>query len=376
MYFGSRLLLLLLICPFYIKANIYTPFETKGATECEYFILMKNDKKYFVKTGEKVDKEIQNMTFLRDHAVECIPLMMPDSSIEQKTLITEFMSGSKYGFEMIEDLYSGSITHDAFLRFQFQAIQLLEQFYSIPIDSGNKNSIRVFGGRVQQRIKDLLNDQDTISVQSDNGEITLRSILNSPITYHCKNGTYQFSNLLKIVDDFLELNDQLPQTGHFVLHGDFHAPNLCKDAEKLVLVDLSDVMYGEDPAWELGKWLNHLSRLHKVVSIRHNDKPDPLISFSFDGTHLELYDQSEDYCKLEDIRRKAVEQFAGMIRVDKELMNVKTAAAEFIVNISTLRRHMIKFPDSTRGILTCIIKSYLNLKSRFSPDIAHICCDH
>lgn len=342
-----------------------TPFHTNGATNCSYCLLETNEGKYFVKTGEKVSKEINNIIFLEKNSVTCIPRLAKGTSFENEIMITEFIPNSDHGFKMINDFHSGKISSESFLKFQSNALNLLQQFYRIPEFAKVNMDPGVFTGRINQRIQDLLLDQDKIVVKSDDGDLPLRLLLNAPILYRSKNNTHHLPSLLEIAEEVNVMLRELPPLKKHVLHGDFHAPNICMNENKeLVLVDLSDIMLLEEPAWDLGKWLNHFTRLYRVVASRGENQPDLEISFSFIDSTIVIEDYHQEL-SLEKIRREAVSQFANMIAVDRDLIDVKTSAAEFIVNLSTLRRHMMRFPHSTRGVLACIADSYLDFKKRF-----------
>lgn len=340
------------------------PFNTNGATDCSYYILHTEAAKYFVKTGEKVDKEIRNITFLYQNNVTCIPFLISGSSEENQIMISEFISHSDYGLQMIKDFHANIISNEDFLAFQSKALNLLKYFYKIKLPEDTSESI-VFAHRANQRMNDLLRDQDEIIVDCDTGKIKLSSIINTPIIYQEHNKRIEFPNLVELVYEFNNMVYQLPALKKFVLHGDFHAPNLCmNDHQELILVDLSDIMYGEEAAWDLGKWLNHVTRLYRVVENRTKKEPDPLISFSLFQSNIYLENHHKTI-PLELVRNEAVKQFASMIEADINLTYAKAAAAEFIVNISTLRRHMMRFPNSTRGVLICILTSFLEFKDKF-----------
>lgn len=373
-----KLVALCLLLSFPLSADLYSyliqtglpitsiiPIHTNGATDCSYYIIDTKYLKYFVKTGEKVDKEIKNITFLRKNSVTCIPNLSSTTSYENKILITDFISHSDYGLRMVNAFHSGQISTENFLNFQSQALGLLKEFYRITPPENETTCSGVFSGRINQRIQDLLANQDEIMTPTDNGELTLRSMLNAPIEYRDHKSSYHLPCLLEIAEEFSSMLKQLPELRKYVLHGDFHAPNICmNDDSQLVLVDLSDVMLQEEPVWDLGKWLNHFTRLYRVVNERTKDKPDSLISFSFVDSCIRIEDRHIGPLT-DDIRKEAIRTFALLIDEERELIDVKSRAAECIVNFSTLRRHMLRFPDSARGVLVSIIDSYLAFKQCF-----------
>lgn len=124
-------------------------------------------------------------------------------------------------------------------------------------------------------------------------------------------------------------------------------------------------MYYEDPCWDLGKWLNHINRLHNVVNMRITGVPDPEINFKYAENLLILEDSHLSSFDLHVINQKAFKTFATMIDSPTELVAVRAKAAEFIVNISTLKRHINRFPCATTSVVSCILNSFLEFEENY-----------
>jgi hypothetical protein len=340
-----------------------------GATDCEFYEYRSKDKSFFIKTGEKVDKEIKNINFLLEGGVGCVPQIYPGTSLLEKVLVEEFFQCPEYGFETVERYHKNEISLDEMLYFQNKALALLQEFYALKLsDDTVFQDSYIFSARVRDRLNLLLQDQIYIKKEELNAEngFFLSDILRTPIILVQGSKKTFFPSIVEIVEDFIDKVSCLPKIKKRVLHGDFHAPNLVKDSVgRLRAIDLSDVMYGEDPCWDLGKWLNHINRFYRIVAHRGEKMPSLDSFFSIKQDYIEIEDKSFDQSTLNKVNEEAIHLFANMVESPKDLIAVKTKAAEFIVNVSTLKRHAEKFPSSVKDVILCILTSYQAFQSGF-----------
>lgn len=353
----------------YIITNI-APLKTNGATDCQYFLVETLDNKFFVKMGEKVNREIENLIFLSNHGVKFIPKIFPGTSVASSFLVEEFFEKNDYGYNIVNQFHANHVDENTFLNFQAKAFDLLKEFYKlrVPIEG---NSSTVFDKRAAQRLEDLLKEQDVIYISKDilgtETGISLRDMLHLPIRFSQSVINVECQSVVEMTTTFVAMMKRIPKIPHKILHGDFHPPNITQDnIGGLHPVDLSDVMYDEDPSWDLGKWLNHINRLYKVVAKRSSNYSDQEIIFDISQDNLLIVeDRSIKNPALERINLEAVIYFSKMIDAPSDLVSVRAAAAEFIVNISTFKRHLNRFPFSTKAVFVCIIESYLQFQKKF-----------
>lgn len=228
----------------------------------------------------------------------------------------------------------------------------------------------MFNGRLEQRLKDMQSEQDNTFISKDDLDtrqgLSLRDLLNVPIIYSKDLMQKKLPSISEMVSTFIKKINQLPQIRKRILHGDFHAPNITKDALGLIhFVDFSDVLFGEDPTWDLGKWLNHVNRLYRMVARRLDHSKESGLSFLFCDGIIYLNDTQPSNPKLKEINNKAILTFSKMVDAPYDLVAVRASAAEFIVNVSTLKRHIKFFPYTTKLVVVCIIDSYVKFLDKF-----------
>ncbi|MBN8828013.1 MAG: hypothetical protein J0H68_04840 [Sphingobacteriia bacterium] len=341
------------------------PVSTLGATECSYFIAEYADgKKKFIKTGEKVDLEVKNLNLLQPFNLTSIPLMYKESS--HNILISEYLNYPHAGNDAVNKLYN-DFNLNEFIEFQEKVFLALKELYDIQVN--NKSSkTRMFKDRAEERIKDLIKD-NTIHKLG----LSLKEIVETDIIYNHHNYIPSIEkmtkNVISILNDLPEVNNKR------VIHGDFHPPNITMDINyNIKLIDLSDIKYNEDPSWDLGKWLNFIKRFHWVVKLR-SDKYSSNENYNHlkENIRVNFKDNkffvSDSYVKpnvIKYINDKAIEKFAEITKEDKYLIEIRSAAAEYIVNLSTLKRHLHHYPETFEIVLYCVIDSYLNFIEKWN----------
>lgn len=350
---------------------------TKGATDCIYLVVtLKDGQKRFVKAGEKVDQEVKNILYLTKNGVDVIPPALFGSSEHNRILVTELFVNPDYGSEMVHKLHLGEVDIAQFLSFQNDVFRGLEQFYHIPVESNEnkEEGSKMFAVRSQERLEALLAEQDTVAISGifmDGVDVLLKNILHFPIQYLKSGNKFNLPGLVAMNADFKDnCIKQLPQTESRIIHGDFHAPNIAVDLyDSIRIIDISDVRYREDPNWDLGKWLNYLKIFFRAAERRNLAESDYNIHFSITENRINLTDFNESKIDpeiLAEISDKAVQKFASMIKSSADLVQLRSAAAEFVVNLSTLRRHIKKYPQTVKNVLSCLCESYIYFKERFN----------
>ncbi len=341
--------------------------STMGATDCTYFILSTNQgKHYFVKCGEKVDLEVANYQFLLAKGIHAISAIYPGTSSENKILIIEFADHAAFGAQVVEDFHEQRLTAQDLMLFQQKVCQAAAEIYRLEEDANLVNSCQLLEKRAQERLVQLLEDQDTkeiVSQQVENSKNNrLISFLTFPIIYKQNEKIQEIISIEQMVQVFCEKMAQVPALKfNRILHGDFHAPNISQDLQgNIKLIDLSDVKYHEDIAWDLGKWLNYINRFYRVAKLRSNDTPDQDTRIDIKEKTLYITTNLLINHQLKRINQAMIEQFAELSCEEPSLLKLRAQAAEFVVNLSTLKRHFLYHPQTVNLILSCIVETYLN----------------
>lgn len=346
--------------------------DTAGATDCVYMgCSLDNGDERFIKVGEKVDKEVSNIEKLRNRGVRSIPPLYEGSNSDRRILITELLPNPNAGYESVKRLYEGEISTAEFLELQNKSFEALHEFYQITVDRKEDYSSQMFDVRTQQRMADLLAERHLVipaRFLHSQGDVMLDTLLNKPIEYQKKRASvFNAPSVIDMHKNFVDVITMIPQIKPKVIHGDFHAPNIAlTNDNEVCIIDISDVRFGEDPTWDLGKWLNYFNRFYRASEIRASEQADPLVKFSL-GEKVVLEDSADvriEKSSIEEINTQAVENFAKMIDEDEQIIALRSAAAEFAVNISTLRRHAIGYPQTVKNVLACICESYIHFKDK------------
>lgn len=344
--------------------------KTEGATDCVYYKTTLTDgRTIFIKAGEKVDQEVQNIAKLNTLGVHSIPSVERGSSSEIKILVTEFLEKPNFGFETTQAFHNCAVTEKEFLDFQNRAFDVLTQFYSIPVAQDTTFRSEMFDVRMLGRLQEMLNDNEVkldLGASSD-AHVSLHDLLDMPIQYtsdeHCEN----FSSVIGMCNEAVDMTQGTQLIKPRVIHGDFHAPNIALNSRgETVLIDMSDVRYKEDPAWDLGKWLNYIERFHRVAPLRAGLDAGQEIELSVKESGIELRTHIRKSGDVGDIRESAVEKFSEMLGEDSGTIAKRAMAAEFVVNISTLRRHARMFPNTVPSVLSCICNSFTKFRNTYA----------
>lgn len=265
----------------YLISNNYqleslTPIRTSGATDCSYYVAsLSNGEKIFIKKGDKVDKEVRVITKLSRLGIhEHIPELYHGSSENEQILITKFFNDSTAGYKEVNEFYSGKIACDSFREFNYLALDALEELYKKD-DFNTAYRTEMFDIRAKDRLTSIFHDEK-LTFPCHGEKCDLSKILNLPITYFNNDGdSIMLPPVATMNAIFTEKVTKIPGLKARIVHGDFHPPNIVRDDNrKIHIVDWSDVRFGEDPSWDLGKWSNYLKRFYRVALARQSGEDD------------------------------------------------------------------------------------------------------
>lgn len=340
-----------MIIPFIKLSDIgyYREINTLGATECKYYEGYDiNLGHIFIKIGEKVEKEIQN--YLIDIS-SSINIFLPILAIiGSNGIVLPFANKNNYGFNEVDAIWNSEIHLPKFIDFQKKAFNILNtiSFY-------RKNSIffsksNMFINRLEERISALGHLKDNLIFCDKNLEISIGELLYSKIPYYDGEKWITLPPLEKMIDNlFSSLNkgyEWQPRT----IHGDFQASNIVCLGDKLYVSDISDIRHNEDISWDMAKWINYLSKFHLIVKHRNSATTFKIANIKF---------------LKESLREKIVFEAINSIcsknsDINPEKFLQRVVLGEFSVNISTLKRHYLKFPNSVPIVIKAIAENYIS----------------
>lgn len=353
-----------LAVPFTLK-----PLATRGATRTYYYLLTLADADYFVKYGEKVDLEVANQLRLDDSLP--IPPIGPGTSLEMGVLVRPVLSNPSFGYDLVETLHSSPMEVEEFISVQQRIFERAFLLYGQPANATTPS--KFFTQRIGQRLDALVSEPEIDRCLKFAGlpeALASRELFSYPILYRSQ--TEDSILTPSICEMVREFNRQFMSISEirtrYRIHGDMHPPNVVyHDPLGILFIDLSDICDSEDPCWDLGKWMNHVKRLHTVVQKRDLQDADGDITLGFESSRIELCDSTYyPVDRTELIGQAGVSQYASFLQEPAELIALRSKGAEFVANINTLKRHVELYPLMTKRLLCLIVQSYLEWNRAFN----------
>ena len=333
------------------------PIATRGATKTYYYHLVLPEGSYFVKWGEKVLNEITSQLRFETHETPFAPLSFGTSE-ENGILVRPVLSEPDFGYNFVDQLYKKTTSLETFLKTQDEILDRVSILYTSYSPSRSKS--KLFTAKLLERMSALESDPtlNTFLMKADINSLDQQALFNLPILFQ---GTAKLPSIKQMVEEFEVRFERIPELKNkFLVHGDMHPPNISKDDRYgIVLIDLSDLRPHEDPCWDLGKWLNHIRRLHLVVEKRETIQSDPEIIIRKTVSQIELFDYTLYPDGFEKIDEAAIKKIAAILGEDPSLIRVRTKGAEFVANVNTFRRHIRQYPKITKRLLCLIAESYI-----------------
>ena len=335
------------------------PYITRGATKTYYYRLTLPWGEFFVKYGEKVLQEIKcQLQFGMDNTLSFPPLSR-GTSIEKGILVRPFLSDPGFGYQLVDRLYDGSVSLEEFLAIQDEIFEKIKNLYTLSYSPETKSTF--FTIRLLDRMSTLLADPalNDFLDETDLDGLKQEDLFTLPIIYQKQ---VWLPPIVQMVTNFAAKFEKIPElSNRYLVHGDLHPPNIARDKIfGIVMIDLSDIKMHEDPCWDLGKWLNHIHRLHPVVKKRDSSEIDREISLKKTEKGIELEDCTIYPKWLREIDLAAITKIADILGEPIDLIRVRVKAAEFVANINTLKRHIEQFPNMTKRLLCIISDSYID----------------
>lgn len=347
----------------YLKKNGYHPihcskFPTHGATQCKYYVvILKNGMKLFIKIGENVNYEIDNLNYLVKCGISSLPVALSGSDSTKRILITKLISSSQLGYDLVNLFHQGKVSFHKMLDFQKKSFALLERLYLLPYERKKLP----YPQNPHERIifaLDSLSKETRIIKLTDDIKISLNKIIELPIS------TQGNSNIISVMDMCKSIKNIFAKIQSFslrrVTHGDFHPPNIIGDSfGSLNLIDYADVAYYDNPCWDIGKWLNYIKRFYIIASMRSVKHHDIEMAAQVNAKGIFLYNLAlKKAISTIFIEKQAEKLFSFLTGLNERQIRLEGALCQFLVNVYTLKRHATLYPHTTKRILYFIKESY------------------
>lgn len=321
--------------------------DTRGATNCSYFESHHPHLGHlFIKRGEKVTQEIENYLRFRP-LVSDRCLLDPVGTLDDDTLVLPYADDSLRGFLAVEHLWSGYTSVGEFESFQCNVFSLFSELYDCTLESTlKKTKSSMMTDRVDSRIAQLVEMGD-YPVNGPTGNlVTVSQLLNHSVPVSVGSKLHHAPSLLRMVERLSPWLGAAYSYPPCAIHADPQPSNVIEYLKALKIVDLSDIRVHEDVSWDLAKWMNYIARFHGVVRARgrtgiDNDNVSPPSATT-----------------LRQLRSALLSQITGALPIDLHELHQRTLLGEFVVNLSTIRRHILRFPEVASLLLEAVVESY------------------
>lgn len=324
---------------------------TKGATDCEYFRVESFDSMdLFVKRGEKVRAEIENYETLSE-ALDSRYFLQPVGVIDENTIALPLAEEPEFGFEAVETLWDYPESLPQFLQLQQEVFRGLCHLYKSRNSHSPQNGrSHLFAERVSERISLLEEMKDEILTSSYLSGLSVGDLLYKGVLVEKDGLIIEEASLIDMAN---QLHEQLTEPYSYrscLIHADPQVSNILRFEGSTRIIDLSDLKNGEDPAWDIGKWVNYVCRFHNIVKQRND------VSSIDEQTRVLSEETSER------LRSDIVQQVSAAVGANPAELARRGILAEFVVNLNTLRRHLVKFPHVATGVIEAIHETFINAK--------------
>lgn len=347
----------------YLKEHGYCPircnkFLTHGATQCKYYIVtLKNQTKLFIKMGENVNYEIDNLNYLAKFNIHSLPVALSGSDSTKLILITKWLSSPQFGYDIVNLFHQGKVSAREMLAFQKKSFALLDPLYLLRYKKRKLPYPQNLRERMIFTLKNL--NTKTINIElANNIRIPLNKIITLPI--NAPGGI----NATSVADMCESINNIFNRTKFFssrrITHGDFHPPNIIGDSfGSLNLVDYADVAYGDNPCWDLGKWLNYIKRFYIIANLRFAKHGGAGMKVRVNAKGIFLYNIApKEAISTTVVEKQAEKFFSFMTGLKEQQIKLESALCQFLANVYTLKRHAVLYPHTVKTILYFIKESY------------------
>lgn len=359
----------------YLKEHGYCPircnkFLAHGATQCDYYtVILKNGTKLFIKTGENVNYEIDNLNYLAKFNINSLPVALSGSDSSKLILITKWLSSPQFGYDIINLFHQGKVSAREMLAFQKKSFALLHPLYILQHEKRKLPYPQNPRERITFALKGF--NVKTINIElANNVRIPLNKIVTLPINTQGGVNAISIADMCKSINNIF--NKIKPLSSQRITHGDFHPPNIVGGGSGFLnLVDYADVAYRDNPCWDLGKWLNYIKRFYLVANMRFAKHGGKEMMARVNAKSIFLYSITlKKAISTTVIEKQAEKLFSFMTGLDEQQIKLESALCQFLVNVYTLKRHAILYPYTTKKILYFIKESYDDVRTLINKEHA------
>ncbi|OGB75395.1 hypothetical protein A2810_03040 [candidate division Kazan bacterium RIFCSPHIGHO2_01_FULL_49_10] len=309
-----------------------------GQTGARKVIFLASGKKYFVKIGEKVEREnniyqspkFSNKPFLLS------PILIPN--ISNEVLVLPF--------------YDGETLDDFILRKNGQWGEVYTCIRSILqqaakhlwLDTLTKNETEIAGG-VEKYMTDRLDDlSQNLQIQIGDSVIGFADLINMKIVLNSNDERISLPSINEMVDDVVQLFQRFNPPYLSAITGDFQPPNIILGPDGFKVVDLSNGDELGDLAMDIGKLFNFANRFYRVAYIRDGKAPgnSGKAVVSLKAGALEIDTEYSNDPVLQVLMSDLEEEFTRTIAdsIADYYLPDRAKLYKFVINVITIKRHI------------------------------------
>lgn len=329
----------------------------KGQTDTEKCIVEFGNAKFFIKKGEKVEKELEFYKKISQLDIDLFlqPLAHKDKS---DTLILPFYDGHSLD-EIIEDARIS--LNDLIICLRRVLMTTAEFLWLKHLKIDQVDTVTWVKNYIGSRNEFLSN---SINIEIDDTLLSFDQFISYPIHYIANGESHELPPLREMIDKVLKLLGKFNSDKFTIITGDFQPANILVSGENLKIIDLSDGLINFDMALDLGKFFNYLDRFRYVAAVRDN-KNGASKEFNVD---ISIVDN-----KIKIDSGKNVNYFSRLFgSLEQEISSYiysnnhdyylpdRIKIYKFVINYITLKRHIF-YPDLVKMLLANIVDSYMEV---------------
>jgi len=332
-----------------------------GQTKSLKKILKDTRNQFFIKVGEKIDKEIvaYRSRFIENNPLFVQPILSDE--LQGRALVLPFVKGA--GLE--DFIFDSHLDWDKKFSFLNKLLRDIETgFWSKNVQKGQKFLSQTIKEYITKRFEC---NKDTTFI-TDKEKVYFSKIIELPIIYKTRGRpAMSLPCISEMIDRVAQHFNTFPAVFTSCIMGDFQPSNIIiKLNHDIKIVDLSNFEESGDVAMDLGKFFNYFSRFF-MVSLARDGKAsfEKAAQVKLQSDSLEISLEKPDNPVFNNLAVIMEENFANEFAVKTRdyFMPDRIKLYKFITNVITLRRHFHQ-ENVIDLLFACIVDSFVEIQER------------
>jgi len=332
----------------------------KGQTESIKMIIRARGNDYFLKAGDKVEREnamYQLPNFKGDLFLEPIQgLNMPSNFI-----LLPFIKGETLDeVAFISDISVG---------------RLCDLLKKVLDQTAERLWLNNFKGKEFQSpnlVESLLNERMASLKEVEVGEkahfIKFENLSNFPINYYIGDDVYKLPSIKQMVSEVSREIKKYNSNYVYSITGDFQPTNIIMGNDReFKIIDLSNAIIGGDIAFDIGKFFNFFNRFYFVSFLRDYNKVffEKNSFVKIDNGVIEAHFYPHKDLEKSYLVNVLEEEFVRNIAVRTKDYNLpdRVKLNKFVVNLITIKRHL-RHTKLVDLLFIALFDSYLEVSQK------------